>query len=148
LIFQLVELVVFLKFATAPGRFSFLLEISLNIGSVAEGRICPRRCAEKPPFAKRAVLTREEFRAFRERKVQQMSWNMLATTLGRASWLAPGRLRIGLVVSAIFLLSACSIFDRRLAVPPADTHDATVLGLPNARFFVDRPAAISAEQEH
>ena len=45
------------------------------------------------------------------------------------------------------LLSSCSAFDRQSAVPPKRTDEATVLGLSNARFFVDRPSAISAEQE-
>ena len=105
---------------------------------------------QRLPLAKRAVLTAKlagVSRSSREGRIQDMSWNMPAGTFGKASWLPPGRFRIGLVVTAILLLSACSTFDRRAAVPPADTHDVTVLGLPNARFFVDRPAAISAEQE-
>lgn len=36
--------------------------------------------------------------------------------------------------------------DRRSAVPENERQAVTVLGLPNARFFVDQPAAISAEQ--
>jgi hypothetical protein len=46
-------------------------------------------------------------------------------------------------------LSGCSSFDRRAAVPHNLRHDATVVGLdiPNARFFRDQPALISAEQE-
>jgi hypothetical protein len=47
----------------------------------------------------------------------------------------------------VSLLSACSTFDRGSPVPPGDKHEVTVLGLPNARFFVDQPGAISAEQE-
>lgn len=47
----------------------------------------------------------------------------------------------------ILLLSACSSFDRRMAVPAAERRDATVLGISNARFFVDEPAAMAAEQE-
>lgn len=50
----------------------------------------------------------------------------------------------GIVVS---LLSACSSFDRRGAVPPAERRDAAVLRIANARFFVDQPAAMAAEQE-
>ncbi len=59
------------------------------------------------------------------------------------------RSRVYLVVFAICvsLLSACSTFDRGSPVPLGDKHEVTVLGLPNARFFVDQPAAISAEQE-
>jgi hypothetical protein len=45
------------------------------------------------------------------------------------------------------LLSACSTLDRYTPVPASKTRDATVLGIANARFFVDQPAAISAEQE-
>jgi len=47
----------------------------------------------------------------------------------------------------ISLLSACSTFETNLKVPASETHEATVLGLSNARFFLDRPEAISAEQE-
>jgi predicted patatin/cPLA2 family phospholipase len=36
--------------------------------------------------------------------------------------------------------------ERGSPVPPGDMDQATVLGLPNARFFVERPEAISAEQ--
>ena len=50
----------------------------------------------------------------------------------------------GIVVS---LLSACSSLDRRGAVPPAERRDAAVLSIANARFFVDQPAAMAAEQE-
>lgn len=50
----------------------------------------------------------------------------------------------GIVVS---LLSACSSFDRRGAVPPAERRDAAVLSIANARFFVDQPTAMAAEQE-
>jgi predicted patatin/cPLA2 family phospholipase len=50
----------------------------------------------------------------------------------------------GIVVS---LLSGCSSFDRREAVPPAERRDAAVLSIGNARFFVDQPAALAAEQE-
>ena len=50
----------------------------------------------------------------------------------------------GIVAS---LLSACSSFDRRGAVPPAERRDAAVLSIANARFFVDQPAAMAAEQE-
>ena len=47
------------------------------------------------------------------------------------------------------LLSACSTFDRKSAVPPQLRDEATIVGLdiPNARFFRDQPALISAEQE-
>jgi predicted patatin/cPLA2 family phospholipase len=48
--------------------------------------------------------------------------------------------------SCVSLLSACSTFDRGTPVPPIDKHEVRVLGLPNARFFVDQPEALSAEQ--
>ena len=48
---------------------------------------------------------------------------------------------------SILLLSACSTFDRRTAVPSTERTNATVLGLSNARFFVDQPAAMGAEQQ-
>jgi Patatin-like phospholipase len=47
----------------------------------------------------------------------------------------------------ISILSACSTFDHYAPVPPAKTHDATVLGIPNARFYNDRLEAFSAEQQ-
>ena len=50
----------------------------------------------------------------------------------------------GIVAS---LLSACSSLDRRGAVPPAERRQAAVLSIANARFFVDQPAAMAAEQE-
>ena len=55
--------------------------------------------------------------------------------------------RVHTVAICVSLLSACSTFDRGSPVPPGDKHEVTVLGLPNARLFVDQPAAISAEQE-
>ena len=48
--------------------------------------------------------------------------------------------------SCVSLLSACSTFDRGTPVPPIDKHEVRVLGLPNARFFVDQPEALSVEQ--
>jgi predicted acylesterase/phospholipase RssA len=53
----------------------------------------------------------------------------------------------GLLAISISVLSACSTFDHYAAVPPGETDKATILGLSNARFFTDRPAEISAEQE-
>src|ERR1700730_11856855 len=53
----------------------------------------------------------------------------------------------GLLAISISVLCACSTFDHYAAVPPGETDKATVLGLSNARFFTDRPAEISAEQE-
>jgi predicted patatin/cPLA2 family phospholipase len=43
-------------------------------------------------------------------------------------------------------LGSCASIAPRAAVPQAERDSATVLGLPNARFFVDAPAAMSAEQ--
>lgn len=51
---------------------------------------------------------------------------------------------VGIVAS---LLSGCASFDRRATVPPAERRDAAVLSIANARFFVDQPAAMAAEQE-
>ena len=57
----------------------------------------------------------------------------------------------GLCVATVLviLLSACSTFSRKSAVPAELRRDAVVVGLdiPNARFFRDQPALISAEQE-
>jgi hypothetical protein len=69
-----------------------------------------------------------------------------------ASMTRPVGVRRGCVRAAVFaifvsFLSACSIWERGSPVPPSETNEATVLGLPNARFFVDRPEAILAEQE-
>ena len=50
-------------------------------------------------------------------------------------------------MTTIWLLSDCSTSEPYSAVPPGETHEATVLGLSNARFFIDRPQDISAEQE-
>ncbi len=43
-------------------------------------------------------------------------------------------------------LAACSTLESRQAVPPNERKAATVLGIPNERFFVDEPAAMQAEQ--
>ena len=61
--------------------------------------------------------------------------------------LSPSRLLVCLITTWALLLSACSTFDRKSAVPPNLRRETTVLGIPNARFFVDQPALISAEQE-
>ncbi|ACB93822.1 patatin-like phospholipase family protein [Beijerinckia indica] len=58
--------------------------------------------------------------------------------LSRRQWLS---------ATAFALLSACSKVGRGIAVPPSERRDAIVLGLPNARFFLDEPGALSAEQE-
>jgi predicted patatin/cPLA2 family phospholipase len=61
---------------------------------------------------------------------------------------APKGSFLPLVAGLLFsLLSACSSIGRGASVPPSEKRDVTVLGLPNARFYVDDPAAISAEQE-
>jgi hypothetical protein len=57
------------------------------------------------------------------------------------------RVHAGILAISISVLSACSTFDHYAAVPQGETYKATILGLSNARFFADRPAAISAEQE-
>ncbi len=45
------------------------------------------------------------------------------------------------------LLSACATVEHHAALPPSEKHEATVLGLPNARLFPDRPEGFIAEQE-
>ena len=61
-------------------------------------------------------------------------------------------MRRGCIRAAVFaifvsFLSACSLWERGSPVPSSKTNEATIFGLPNARFFVDRPEAIIAEQE-
>ncbi len=53
---------------------------------------------------------------------------------------------LALALSAVSLLVGCSTLNPR-AVPPAERGEALVLGLPNARFFVDEPKAMAAEQQ-
>jgi predicted patatin/cPLA2 family phospholipase len=65
----------------------------------------------------------------------------------KSSGVPRGGFRLVVFALCVLLLSACSTLDRGAPVPPRDAHEATVLGIPNARFFVDRPQAISAEQE-
>lgn len=48
---------------------------------------------------------------------------------------------------SLLALTACSSIAPRTPVPVAQRQHTSVLGLPNARFFVDQPAAMSAEQE-
>jgi predicted acylesterase/phospholipase RssA len=63
-----------------------------------------------------------------------------------ARWLQRGAF-MTLALTAVSLLVACSSLDRRNAVPMAERREALVLGLPNARFFVDEPKAMAAEQQ-
>lgn len=56
------------------------------------------------------------------------------------------RAQLATLVLAGLFLSACSTLDRGSAVPPRDQHVATVLGIPNARFFLDDPKPMLAEQ--
>ena len=72
---------------------------------------------------------------------------MQETNVRRSNGLTRGRVHTVVFAICVSLLSACSTFDRGSPVPPRDKHEVTVLGLPNARFFVDQPAALSAEQE-
>lgn len=44
-------------------------------------------------------------------------------------------------------LAACSAISPRTPVPVAERGHTSVLGLPNGRFFIDQPAAMSAEQQ-
>jgi len=47
----------------------------------------------------------------------------------------------------MLILSACSTFDHRSAVPEREKHDAKILGIPNARLFHDQVAEITFELE-
>jgi Patatin-like phospholipase len=71
---------------------------------------------------------------------------MQETSVRRSNGLTRGRVHTVVFAICVSLLSACSTFDRGSPVPPRDKHEVTVLGLPNARLFVDQPAALSAEQ--
>lgn len=53
----------------------------------------------------------------------------------------------GLLAMAALTFSACAPFTPRAVVPAAERKNTIVLGVPNARFFVDEPAAMAAEQE-
>jgi hypothetical protein len=64
--------------------------------------------------------------------------------------LATASIRTGrtfLAIVALLALAACTTIDRNAAVPPQKRKNAIVLGLPNARFFVDEPMAMAAEQQ-
>jgi hypothetical protein len=65
----------------------------------------------------------------------------------RSVGMGAGCVRAAVLAICISFLSACSVLQRGSPVPPSETNEATVLGLPNARFFVDRPEAIFAELE-
>ena len=51
-----------------------------------------------------------------------------------------------LPIVCVVLLSACASVSLRNAVPAAARGQTSVLGLPNARFFVDEPALMATEQ--
>jgi predicted patatin/cPLA2 family phospholipase len=65
----------------------------------------------------------------------------------KSSGVPRGGFRLVVFALCVLLLSACSTFEAYPPVPPGELHEATVLNIPNARFFIDRPQAISAEQE-
>lgn len=65
----------------------------------------------------------------------------------RSAGVRHGCVRAAALTIFVSFLSACSIWERGLLVPPSETNEATVLGLPNARFFADRPEAILAKLE-
>jgi hypothetical protein len=52
-----------------------------------------------------------------------------------------------LVAMLLLTLSACSVVAPRTPVPVDERSHTSVLGLPNGRFFIDQPAALSAEQQ-
>jgi len=52
-----------------------------------------------------------------------------------------------LMLAFSLFAASCSSIDRRSAVPPPERRDALVLGLPNARFFIDEPRAMAEEQQ-
>ena len=70
----------------------------------------------------------------------------VASMMRSNALLRKGRYAVVLAL-CISLLSACATVDSYRAVPPNDLHEATVLGLPNARLFPDHPQEIIAEQE-
>jgi hypothetical protein len=59
---------------------------------------------------------------------------------------SPKGLLICIVATWTLALSACASLDRKSAVPPALRRETTILGIPNARFYGDQPAQMSAEQ--
>ncbi|WP_457797992.1 patatin-like phospholipase family protein [Methylocystis sp. S23] len=52
-----------------------------------------------------------------------------------------------LAAISLLMLSACSAINPRAPVPISERKHTRVLNLANGRFFVDQPAAMSAEQE-
>jgi hypothetical protein len=54
---------------------------------------------------------------------------------------------LGLLTAFALLLCACSSLSPRAVVPIAERSNTRVLGLHNARFFIDDPALMMAEQE-
>jgi hypothetical protein len=53
---------------------------------------------------------------------------------------------VSLLTAAALLLGSCASVAPRAVVPPAERKSTSVLGLPNARFHIDEPAAMAAEQ--
>jgi hypothetical protein len=58
-----------------------------------------------------------------------------------------GNIFVSLLAIATLLLSACASVGPRAVVPADQRKNTIVLGIPNARFFVDQPAAMAAEQQ-
>ena len=58
-----------------------------------------------------------------------------------------GAVFICLLMISTLLLSACAFVEPRAVVPANERKNTIVLGIPNARFFVDQPVGMAAEQE-
>lgn len=65
----------------------------------------------------------------------------------RVTGLPRGLIPIVVFAICVSLLSGCAVLERQSAVPPVNKRAVTVLNIPNARFYVDQPDAISAEQQ-
>jgi hypothetical protein len=68
---------------------------------------------------------------------------MRVSMIGFVKWAYAPQWRVAMMLLA---LSACSAIGPRTPVPVDERSHTSVLGLPNGRFFIDQPAAMSAEQ--
>ncbi len=69
---------------------------------------------------------------------------MLKWVCGQLSTLL---ISVGCAILAASALSSCASITARSSVPISERKHTTVLGIANARFYVDEPAAMAAEQE-
>lgn len=58
-----------------------------------------------------------------------------------------GAILVSLLALSTLLLAACASVGPRAVVPADERKNTVVLGIPNARFFVDQPIALAAEQK-